>query len=342
MRKLVAVLFVVTFLFSAGGSVSNAQTPTSPSEKGWAWAYEPGTASYQPNTDYAYNSSGGGVTIRRSAVGNYAVEFAGLKAPGGSFHVTAFNGNHFCNIGSGGTNPVTLGVLCYSATGEPVDAMFTVLFYSETGVAEGRSGAYVFADKPSEADYVPNKADQWNASGAENRVTRTDVGKYAVSMPNTQLGSTIMLTAMGTAATRCTYWGYQNEKWEVRCFNARGELADSLFALSILKGEALGGAGAYVWSRLPLNADFVFSTTNVTPQASEVSPGVYSVTFDSLKPIGSATAVVTAATVGDNPFYCNIGGWSNGGQSGTTAVVTCFDAAGKPVAAEFTLLYLTN
>jgi Zn-dependent metalloprotease len=100
---------------------------------GYAWANNPTAASYTPMAAYAYNSSGGAITINRSSVGRYVVQFAGLgggSSFGGSVQVTSYGGDSAsCKVqswGSGGSNFVA-NVNCFSAAGAPVDSRYTVL-----------------------------------------------------------------------------------------------------------------------------------------------------------------------------------------------------------------------
>ena len=102
---------------------------------GYAWANnQTATLDYTPFAGYLYNSSGGAITARLLATGQYRVVFGGLARPAGaseSVQVTAFqgNGNH-CAIASWGTtgaNDLTVLVNCYDATGAATDTRFNVL-----------------------------------------------------------------------------------------------------------------------------------------------------------------------------------------------------------------------
>lgn len=102
---------------------------------GYAWANDPGSASYAPSAAYAYSSAGLPITITRSGKGLYAVKFAGLggrSKPGGTVQVSGYGGaNTMCKVGSwssGGADFIT-NVRCYDAIGSLADSMYTVLVW---------------------------------------------------------------------------------------------------------------------------------------------------------------------------------------------------------------------
>ncbi len=110
------------------------QTPkTGLGRLAYAWANNPTSANYTPSATYAYNSSGGAITIMRSGTGRYAVRFAGLGGngtAGGHVQVTGYgNDSHDCKVrswASGGTDFVA-NVNCYNSSGALVNARYTVL-----------------------------------------------------------------------------------------------------------------------------------------------------------------------------------------------------------------------
>jgi hypothetical protein len=98
--------------------------------RGYAWN---DTASPTLNTPanltngYVFNSSGGTVSLTRTATGSYYVDFAGLNLQPATVLVSAYgSGNpvncHETSWGSTGN----VGVACYDSTGAPVDSRFTI------------------------------------------------------------------------------------------------------------------------------------------------------------------------------------------------------------------------
>ena len=100
---------------------------------GFAWANQPAAASYTPNVNYSFNSSGGAVTVTRSGVGHYMVDFAGLQkftgktenaqvTPWGT-KSTSCNAVGWWNSGVG----LRVGVECRKLDGSFTDARFNVV-----------------------------------------------------------------------------------------------------------------------------------------------------------------------------------------------------------------------
>ncbi|MCW2856412.1 MAG: hypothetical protein JWR52_2027 [Marmoricola sp.] len=76
-----------------------------------------------PGNAYAYNSSGGAITVTRTGVGVYEVTFVGLDFYPGNVQVTAYGGgSEQCKSGGWGTD--TAAVVCFDSTGAPVNTLF--------------------------------------------------------------------------------------------------------------------------------------------------------------------------------------------------------------------------
>jgi hypothetical protein len=97
----------------------------------YAWANQPLISNYSPHTFYRFNPSGGPVTIARFGVGRYTVSWIGLSLlNGGDVQVTAYGtGNVVCKVESWGLPSARVRCL-NPATGAPVDALFTIMFFS--------------------------------------------------------------------------------------------------------------------------------------------------------------------------------------------------------------------
>lgn len=99
-------------------------------QAGWGayvWANQPVAAAYTPSLPYAYNASGAGVTVQRTAVGSYVVNMPGQERASGpsNVQVTGYGADSsFCNVQTWGANSAT--VKCVGANGAPIDAMFTL------------------------------------------------------------------------------------------------------------------------------------------------------------------------------------------------------------------------
>jgi hypothetical protein len=98
----------------------------------YAWADQPGSASYTPSTFYSSNPSGGGVSITHLGTGRYSISWAAADAQifdGGDVQVTAYGGgNAQCKVEGWGSENAT--VRCFTATGVLVDSFYDVLLGS--------------------------------------------------------------------------------------------------------------------------------------------------------------------------------------------------------------------
>jgi hypothetical protein len=94
----------------------------------YAWADNPSVASYSPLAYYSSNPTNGPITITRSGVGSYKVDWAYLGSElfeGGNAQVTAYGGNTLCKITSYSTTGAY--VQCFAPNGTPADSRFSVL-----------------------------------------------------------------------------------------------------------------------------------------------------------------------------------------------------------------------
>jgi hypothetical protein len=131
-------VFAVLFLLWI--SVGNPQAASAPSRWGFAWAHSADSAKnvpYPPSATYAYNSSGGAISITRTAKGLYTVKFSGLGANssgsgvGGNVQVTGYDNNAYVakvrSWSSLGADFVVYVRVQSKAKGKPTNGRFTIL-----------------------------------------------------------------------------------------------------------------------------------------------------------------------------------------------------------------------
>jgi len=102
---------------------------------GFTWADNlNSTTDYTPNSGFRINSSGGSVTSRRTATGQYRVVFSGLGRPAGATETVLaspfFFDDRICDItswGNTGVNDLFVAVSCFDRTGAPANDQFSVL-----------------------------------------------------------------------------------------------------------------------------------------------------------------------------------------------------------------------
>lgn len=108
---------------------------------GYAWADQPGAASYSPAAYWAQNPGGGGLTIKHLGVGRYKAVFAGLAGGLGNVQASAYNENNDCNVIAWSND--TVRVNCTNASGARVDSRYDLLFIPAGAISCGGSAVTV-------------------------------------------------------------------------------------------------------------------------------------------------------------------------------------------------------
>jgi hypothetical protein len=180
----------------------------------WAflWAHDT-SGSYTPTSLYAASSSGLAPTVDWSGgVGMAKVTLPGVgKESGGNIQVNAYGSvNERCNVGSWSEvgNDVRATVHCTWPNGTPTNTPF-VLSYVRKPSPSTDAGGYVFADQPTNPEYVPSLLRQWNSSGTPNVVYRLTTGTYRVDFPGVFVNhGTVLVTAHGAGGAHFTTGGW--------------------------------------------------------------------------------------------------------------------------------------
>jgi Zn-dependent metalloprotease len=322
----------------------------------WAyvWANNPTAASYTPSTSYQRNATGALNTISRSGVGSYAVIFANLgTATGGTVHVTAYGpGSAMCKVaGWGPALPgMIVNVRCFDAAGARADSLFTASFTKPVPTSQF---AYVWANAPLSAAYIPSATYQFNSTGAVNSITRQALGKYQVRLPGLASGGgTVEVTAYGSDSESCrvTGWGLLNtaEVVDVACQTAAGAPADAMFTMSFHGSIGLLGTPdasrltAYAWANQPTSASYTpstpyqFNAARATNTITRLGVGVYQLRLPGLAvPRGH----VNVTAMGAGSARCKVSSWAViGGDE--VVNVRCFDVAGSPTDAQYVVNFV--
>ena len=132
-------------LLLAGGSVTSAFA-AGPGH-GFAWAAPATQERYTPSAAYAFNSSGGPITIIRRNTGVYRVTFSGLGgrgAAGGNVQVTAYgDGSEVCKVESWNSARADfiVNVRCHDVRGRPTDTRYSLnVMWPDQGAAPTPQG----------------------------------------------------------------------------------------------------------------------------------------------------------------------------------------------------------
>jgi hypothetical protein len=191
-----------------------------PSHLGYVWANKPTAQSYTPAANYQFNARDPGVAVNkivRHGVGNYTVKLPFIGASHSTVKVTGYgNDSTECQSnGWGGSGQVSANVLCHDASGNPVDAMFTLTYTIKSSLlgVTGRKYGYAWANNPtSGVPYTPNPSFQWDSAtnAPDITVVPQGTGVWKVVMQGLgppggsfQPGGNIEVTAWGPTVAQC-------------------------------------------------------------------------------------------------------------------------------------------
>lgn len=322
--------------------------PSGPRGSAFVWANHPSSASYLPSPAYQWNSRHSSTavnTITRSGVGRYTVRLPDLGAVSGTVLVTAYGpGTSNCKVLSWGPRGTAqlVSIRCFTATGVLADTPFTMSYTNHTGVV-GSDLAYVWANQPTEASYVPSQPYQANSSGATNRIQRLGTGSYLVKLPH--LGRSaghVQVTAYGPGPERCKVvsWGPNGAEQDIRvlCNTSNGTPVDTRFTLTYVRGGNVlgepiccrpdGNPTDYAWANRPIAASYtpnpLYQFTGFAQQItiSRLATGSYAVHVPGF--LNGGNVQVTA--YGSNSAQCKVNSWT----PAAGIRVLCF-RSGKPI-----------
>jgi hypothetical protein len=348
---------------------------------GWVWANSASATlnvAYTPSIGYQYNLHYNALpvantTVTRTGTGRYKVIFTNFNVTGGTAHVSAYGGNHYCNVQSRALNgnDVEVYVNCFTPAGLPTNGRFTAFFYQDDviGKPTTQGNAYLTTHRLSgtlNSCYTPTRDLQFNSRGAVNQVCFKGTGHYEVrlasmnkNLSEANKGGTVLVTALG-GTNKCQVGNWEELGTEVRAniFCHQGSTpANSLFSFSFMRQPGNLSSNFpedqfeawYVWANAaPTPSLFYQSNTYGNPNDSSdatkatmtllAGAGHYRVTLPGVKSFNKTTAQVSA--YGNNGNYCSIVQWDASSTAGATDVtVRCYNAAGSAAASQFDLLY---
>jgi hypothetical protein len=314
---------------------------------GYVWANLPASPSYTPATAWAFNRSGGPITITRQGVGTYTVRFAGLSAVLGTkstLHVTGyFADNTYCKPATQKLLSDVVQIKCFdAASGRPSDAYYTVYITKRYGDL-----AFAYANQPTATNYAPPGSASHNPAGAM-RVFRNGVGNYSVLFVGlgsrlTPNGGHAQAVAIGTGAQHCrivNWTGAPDLRINVLCFSRAGAPKDVKFNVFLATPNP---TLAYAWAHSPLSSSYSPSSTyRYNPSGGPVTitrlgVGRYVVAWNGLSLLDGGDVQVTAYGPGPGNSVCKVEVWS-----APSARVRCFNPnTGGPVDSQFTIMFFS-
>jgi hypothetical protein len=316
-------------------------------------ADSPTAASYTPDSRYAYNASGGAISITRQGVGLYDVAFDSLPAwgPGlsSAVAVTAY-----------GSSPITCSVVAYSSLPSRTvaqvacfdvgpgqqrmaDSRFTIMVVGNQSLP--LQSAFVMSGGPSP---VPPPNPAWSWTSADNRITVTHnpaPGSYNVRLG---LGNTPksakLVTGLWSGGTRCNH-GIITGGLQVRCYDWTGAATDQGFSVvqvaSGRPGRRIGFAQAHEpgFASYTPHPSLSFNSAGGAITATKSSVGHYAMNFAGLQQLTGRTEHVQVTAVSGPLSTCNVVSWGNS-TDGLQVFVECRNGAGQFMDLEYQVLVI--
>ncbi|MFN3242820.1 MAG: hypothetical protein ACE37K_15070 [Planctomycetota bacterium] len=354
------------FVATAAAAVLLSAPSLLAQEVAWAWV-TPSTAgaTFTPNPNYQYTSSGGTITVSRSPTQQnlYYVDMPGFSAGTGVVQAHAYGGDSVAVVNGWGITAGTVraSVEMFDLNGVAAnDAAFTISYRLEGD--DERREAYLWANNPTAASYTPSAIYAWNGNRAAPTIQRLNTGHYRVRLPGLAPlgaeGGHVQVTPYGSSAMRAKVatWnpGGGDQLVDVRTYDATGSLADQRFTLSYQETAAAidgnAGSGAHVWANDPFAASYVPTPTYTdsngpggpdgVERITRVGVGSYDVYLPDMIPTNKSYAAATS--YGNDNSHAVVQYWSGDGCGGTIVRVRTFDANGGPADARFDLIYLSD
>ncbi len=224
-------------------SVNLIDAIASPGRIAHVYADQPSTVGpYIPRLIDQYDGAGGTITISRPTTGLYQVVIPGLGPTGGDVQITAVATDATCRAswGSGGTTLI-VQVMCRSQSGAALDSLFGLTFMQGLALKgyRGSHTAYLRADRPHTASYLPKAKYRFSTSGLSPLIRRVRAGTYVVTLPGQPNGGSVQVTEAGLGTPRCMLTSLPKSgkpmKIGVRCFDQNGGAVDAPFTLAFAR-----------------------------------------------------------------------------------------------------------
>jgi hypothetical protein len=197
---------------------------------------------------------------------------------------------------------------------------------------------------------IPNPYDpetSYNGSGGDVRIDGFEPGRYSVRFRGLGVaGGNVQVTAYGDDDARCKLGGTTltsegDLDVYVLCHAADGSPVRSRFAVGFAEGADFG---AHLVADQPTRALYAadpvrsYNATGRVNHVVRAGKGRYTAMLSGLAAASSERGHVLVTAYGDGPAHCKVAGWGRFGSALSVRVV-CFDTAGAPTDAGFSLSY---
>ena len=325
-------------------------TPTLLNRFAYALADSPTAASYTPDSQYAYNASGGAISITRQGVGLYDVAFDSLPAWGtglsSAVAVTAYGSSPItCSVMAYNTSPsrTIVQVACFNVVTQLMaDSPFTIMVVGNQSLP--LQSAFVMSG-PSPLPQL-NPAWSWTIPG-NNPITVTHnlaPGNYDVRLGlGNNPKSAKLVTGLWGAGIRCNH-GVIQAGLRVWCYDGTGAATDQGFSVVQVAGGRPGqriGFARTTTSHTP-HESTVFNSAGGAITATRSSVGHYAMHFAGLQKLtGRTEHVQVSAVTPSTPTLstCNVACWKSS-TDGLTVFVECRDRDGQFMDSQYQVLVI--
>jgi probable HAF family extracellular repeat protein len=318
----------------------------------YAWADSPTLASYTPDSHYAYDASGGAISITRPSVGIYDVTFDSLPGWGNNGMSSAVA------VTAYGSSTVACSVVTYSSspssavatvgwfdivTKLSADSRFTVMILGNQGVPTPSAFVVSGGSAP-----VPPPNPAWSWTSGQNPITITHnsaPGSYNVLLGTGNTPKSAKLVTGSGGATRCKDAQGISGGLQVRCYDWDGNASDQGFWVMQVGGGRPGRRIGFAVANLPTSASYTpsastaFNSSGGAITATRSGAGRYAMNFGGLKKLPGHTEHVQVTSVGTTLSACNVVNWSNS-SAGLKVLVECRNGAGQFVDSRYNVLVI--
>jgi len=326
----------------------------------FAWANNasaPIDAPYIPSANWSNNAAGGGITVTRTAVGQYVVVFGRLGKLGfqdekrETVLASAYGLDpRYCSVtqfADGGGADLRVDVDCRALDGTPADSRFTVAVIGSATLG----GSYAFGWNDTPAGGL-NALYAFASAAGGSVSARTSLGRYTVDFPITGLVRSTVITTATSAERYChpTSWGAGNGTIFTRCVNANGSAdADARFTALMASAGRPGKRWGFIWNDqaaatvgTPYTTSALYreqSNSGVT-SVRRLDDGRYEVRFAGLAAATNRETVLISSYGGSSVGPCQLVSWDPDGDD-LVVNVSCWSfATGTRANANFSLLVL--
>jgi hypothetical protein len=292
--------------FDSSGTPTDSQasifywkTPRAPLTQDYAFAYadSPTVESYPAEPTTSYNRAGLGVTINRTSVGTYRIDWPGMDtvgSDGGNVTVSTRDmTTGFCKVESWGDT--TAWVICHDTTGALADRAFSILFMKPDDGTHGVAYAYSHLTGTAAYDALANYAH--NPTGGAVQIARAGTGSYTVTFVGysgaASVASYAEVTAYGNDSHRCQILDWVDDTVSVLCNDTMGLPVDARFTVLYLRPDGKRDGLAFGWANPPTSLPSVEPLPQYSYNSGEgpidfgwLATGSYFSTFEGFEHVG--------------------------------------------------------